>query len=435
MSAYHPTLLLITSLTCLGFAPSAEGRGLITQTYAKANSLTPVQVRDAINSNIAQIPRHLSVRASSGNATDWLTLTSDGEDPEVSAGHSLLQPLSHNGTMDADFSGGQQTTVSRLSTAAGFHANSGIANTTEDYLEIAQDRQKENNSNPDSNPEKSSPKKKKRIIRKDMLWVLLLGFGTLTFAGIFAGAFYLLTRSGHQREDLESEEIMDRASSPYPLPSPNKVSKDSDLSSHTMPPTHHSNGYSDTAVKISEKIQPHENTSPQPTEGLDLPESSALAKIDAVDRSLEQLQSQSPTQRRKAIWELGQTGDSRAIQPLVNLLVDSDSKQRSLILAAISEIGSRTLHPMNRALAVSLQDRNPEVRKNAIRDLTRIYELLSQTSQLLSHALEDSDPEVQEAAKWALSQLGRIRTLPNSKNRTPLQNWTAPTDNYPEDIP
>jgi vesicle coat complex subunit len=49
------------------------------------------------------------------------------------------------------------------------------------------------------------------------------------------------------------------------------------------------------------------------------------------------------------------------------------------------------------------------VRKNAIRDLTRIYELVNQISYLLHHATDDPDPEVQETARWAINQLNRIR--------------------------
>jgi vesicle coat complex subunit len=60
---------------------------------------------------------------------------------------------------------------------------------------------------------------------------------------------------------------------------------------------------------------------------------------------------------------------------------------------------------MNQALALSLQDKNPQVRKNAIRDLTRLYDLMSQISQQLSFAVHDHDSGVQETAQWAMDQL------------------------------
>lgn len=143
--------------------------------------------------------------------------------------------------------------------------------------------------------------------------------------------------------------------------------------------------------------------------------SGRIAKVNIIDEMVKDLRSPDPNKRRKAIWDLGQQGDSRAIQPLVDLLVDADSQQRSLILGALSEIGVRTLKPMNRALAISLQDESPEVRQNAIRDLTRVYDLMAQLSQMLCHAVEDPDTNVQATARYALTQFNRLRTLANSE--------------------
>lgn len=157
------------------------------------------------------------------------------------------------------------------------------------------------------------------------------------------------------------------------------------------------NGLHDPNVTSSELLAP-ETTS-------------RLAKVNIVDELVKDLGSTDPSKRRKAIWDLGQQGDSRAIQPLVDIMIDADSQQRSLILAALSEIGTRTLKPMNRALAMSLQDESPEVRQNAIRDLTRVYDMMTQLSQMLYHATHDNDANVQATAKYALSQMNRIRSL------------------------
>ncbi|CCQ62895.1 HEAT repeat domain-containing protein [Crocosphaera watsonii] len=126
---------------------------------------------------------------------------------------------------------------------------------------------------------------------------------------------------------------------------------------------------------------------------------------DEVETLLDELQEKDPKKRRQAIWKLAQTADSRAMESLVDLMIDTDSQERSLILEALSQISTRTLKPMNHALTLSLQDKNPQVRKNAIRDLTRIHDLMSQIYQLLCHSIEDSDREVQETAKWAINQL------------------------------
>ena len=129
-----------------------------------------------------------------------------------------------------------------------------------------------------------------------------------------------------------------------------------------------------------------------------------------MDSLVHELRNPDPAKRHKAIWELGRSGDSRAVQPMVDLLLDSDSRQRSLVLSALSEISSRTLKPMSRALAISMQDENPDVRKNAIRDLTHIYDSLTRISELLQNACEDPDQDVQDTAKWAIGQINRIKS-------------------------
>jgi len=136
---------------------------------------------------------------------------------------------------------------------------------------------------------------------------------------------------------------------------------------------------------------------------------SRLTPVNIVDTLMEELASSDPTVRHRAIWELGQRGNSSAIQPLVNGLLEADSQEKSLILAALAEISSRSLQPMHRALALGLQDPSPEVRKNAIRDLSRVYDTAVQLSHMLVHATQDPNPEVQETARWALGQLNRIR--------------------------
>ncbi len=134
------------------------------------------------------------------------------------------------------------------------------------------------------------------------------------------------------------------------------------------------------------------------------------ASQDATVNLLSELQGDRQ-RRQKAIWKLGLEGDSRAIRPLVQLLLDSDSKQRSLILAALSEIGAKTLGPLYQAFAVCLQDENPEVRKNAMRDLSRVFDLSQQMGQIVNHVLHDPDLEVQEAAQWAAKRLQESRML------------------------
>ncbi|NEQ44036.1 MAG: hypothetical protein F6K00_10950 [Leptolyngbya sp. SIOISBB] len=143
-----------------------------------------------------------------------------------------------------------------------------------------------------------------------------------------------------------------------------------------------------------------------------------IAKVNIIDELIQDLQQPDPELRRRAIWELGQRGNSAAMQPLVNLLTQVDSQEQSLILAALAEITSQTLKPMNRAVMIALQSENSEVRKNAIRDLTKIFDSFKQSGKMLGHAAIDDDPDVRQTADWALDQLNKMR--PSSPNTAGL---------------
>ncbi|MDF0556052.1 HEAT repeat domain-containing protein [Kamptonema sp. UHCC 0994] len=203
-----------------------------------------------------------------------------------------------------------------------------------------------------------------------------------------------------------------------------------DDNSGAFSPGNHSKSYSDPDVSFSEKFNPTEPFNH--TANIFVEETSDPTKINLIDQLIKDLAHPHPTKRHKAIWELGYRGDSRAIGPLVNLLLNSDSKQHSLILSSLSEIGIKTLKPMNRAWLISLQNENAEVRKNAIRDLTRIYELFNQVSHLLQRAADDPDVEVQETARWALTQLNRNRPI-SGNDRPSRSNFTNLTDNNSDD--
>lgn len=192
------------------------------------------------------------------------------------------------------------------------------------------------------------------------------------------------------------------------------------------------NGYK--TLTVSETSPHKESTDPRigyVTEPPQVAETTRLAKINIVDELVRDLRTSDPVKRQKVIWELSQRGDTRAVQPMVDLMLDSDSKQRSLILSALSEIGTRTLKPLSRTLAISLQDESADVRKNAIRDLTRVYDLVAQISHLLHQAADDPDQEVQETARWALGQLNRIRTAPETENLPALKKSVNPPEGLP----
>ena len=145
------------------------------------------------------------------------------------------------------------------------------------------------------------------------------------------------------------------------------------------------------------------------TAPLDNVAESRVTKVNIIDELIQDLEQPDPELRRRAIWELGQRGNSAAMQPLVNLLTQVDSREQSLILAALAEITSQTLKPMNRAVMIALQSEDAEVRKNAIRDLTKIFDSFKQSGKMLGHAALDEDPDVKQTADWALDQLNKMK--------------------------
>jgi peptidoglycan hydrolase-like protein with peptidoglycan-binding domain len=234
----------------------------------------------------------------------------------------------------------------------------------------------------------SKPTSKPKPTERDFVWWLIFTIGVL---GCMGGLFYLLRWFRQVKQAQKSE-----------------ISNTKSLSEANKDPI---------KLPLPEIATNPQTTTPQLSTQLLLPEkTSRLAKLNIVDELIQDLRSPDPTKRRKAIWDLGQQGDSRSIQHLVDLMIDADSQESSLILAALAEIGTRTLKPMNRALAISIQDKNPQVRQNAIRDLTRVYDMMGQMSQMLRHALEDPDAEVQATARYALTQMNRMRGLPEQQS-------------------
>ena len=263
-----------------------------------------------------------------------------------------------------------------------------------------------------------------KVNQSSKKWWLL---GTVAVSAVGGGlAFFALRR----RSPLSESSLLESAT-----PSPRLVSEEAieqpEIRDKTKETTS-TDGYHSNPIAVSEIFKRPELPEASQIESSKVSETTRLAKISIVDELLRELRTPDPARRQKVIWELGQRGDTRVVQPLVDLMIDSDSKQRSLILSALSEIGTRTLKPLNRALAISLQDESAEVRKNAIRDLTRVYDLVSQISHLLHQASDDPDREVQETALWALGQLNRMRSAPTSTENLPAYKQSV---NPPENLP
>ncbi len=153
---------------------------------------------------------------------------------------------------------------------------------------------------------------------------------------------------------------------------------------------------------------------------------SSTTEIDVVFELIKDLQQNSNPQdlvrqkelRRKAIWELSQTNDFRAIQPLVQTIPKVDSLEKNLILDAIAQIANHSFETINNIFITSLEDESGEVRKNAIQDLTTLYHSMFLITAHLSKMTSDSDQEVQHTAKCALKQFQQMSIPVSSVQHT-----------------
>ena len=126
---------------------------------------------------------------------------------------------------------------------------------------------------------------------------------------------------------------------------------------------------------------------------------------DEVLQLMQDLHQSDRNTRRQAMWELAKIGDSRCIKPLMAIMPQGSSVDKSLIIKAITKISNRSFKPVNEQLFALLNDKNPQVRIKAILDLTSYYKFLAPITQQLVQMQLDQDPEVRHLAKQALHKL------------------------------
>lgn len=430
---YRSTLLLVTWVICLGFIPSSgkNSTGLPSAIAASSASL-PVSLE-------------LAQASSPEPKNDLPILQAGSQGFEVAELQKSLKRLGHyNGPVDGVYGRTTAVAVSKFQTSVGLTPDGVAGSTTQQRLQAAEAAK----SSPAPTPK---PKATKPSSGGNRLW-WLLGLAAAS-AGVGLGVYFLLKWLGNLNREEEPEPGAEESDESC-YEDLKDANHPANIHSHSIENDNGNNGYHGSALTLSETSNLETSnldgrtTTQKSTEAVSeakplahrlrsneakaIGETTRLPKIDIVNELIKDLQGADPTKRRKAIWELAQCGDSRAIQPLVDLMIDSDSQQRGLILEALSQIGTRTLKPMNRALAISLQDENPDVRKNAIRDLTRIYDTIGQVSNLLRHAAEDRDSEVQETARWAIGQLNRLRLNPGTDNKA-LPNSQNSSNNPSEE--
>lgn len=427
MTLYRSTLLLLTCVTFLGVIsePARSYPGVRSRVNtSEAPSTYPLNSTLRLAQALPSEPAPTTPQSiPSSPAT---TLQPGAQGPAVRQLQSTLKLLGYyEGSVNGNYEQSTEIAVLNFQKAIGLSAD-GVAGPS--TLSRLQELQKAQTAAPKPTPESAPDPAPAKPQGRWIGWLI----GVIAIAATGTGILYLLNRLSSSSKQPHT--LPEPDSSPAGLLGPEANRSEPPVPPHADPPRPAvetgSNGHSAPSVAVNGSNSSQANN---PKELL-VRETTRLPKINIVEELIQDLRSPDPAKRRKAIWELGQRGDTHAVQPLVDLMMNSDSKQRSLILASLSEIGVRTLKPMNRALAISLQDENPEVRKNAIRDITRIYDLVGQISQLLRHATEDPDAEVQETARWALTQVNRIKTIANVEGIPALKNAVSPPEILPENI-
>jgi hypothetical protein len=383
------SILIIACLACCGFNTSSA---------------------NAVNFKLAQANSTVTP-SSSPQTNDSINLKLGNSGSQVEALQTQLKQLGfYNGVADGNFGVSTRNSLSRFQTKQGLPADGILGKTTRSRLAIASQTQA--SPIPTPSPTTEARKKLPESTKSSILWWGLVCSGVLGTCGAIA---YTINRFSKPKLLPSNLRVIDAEAETIDK----TYASIADFAPHVE--TYSEAEYIEAAeesenIQVLESVSDSQDTTVPPTTELLAPEkTSRLTKVSIVEELVNDLRSQDPNKRRKAVWDLGQQGDSRAIEPLLDLMIDVDSQQRSLILAALAEICTRTLKPINRALAISLQDESPEVRQNGIRDLTRIYDMMAQVSQMLYHSLDDPNSEVQATAKYALAQMNRIRSLEASE--------------------
>ncbi|NJL52902.1 MAG: HEAT repeat domain-containing protein [Hydrococcus sp. SU_1_0] len=128
--------------------------------------------------------------------------------------------------------------------------------------------------------------------------------------------------------------------------------------------------------------------------------------------------------RRKAIEKLAKVGDYRSIEPLLKIMPQVGTLDKSLILKAVTQINQRTFQPINSELFVALQNEHPEVRLNALRDLKGLYQFVSPVITQIAQMQSDQDYEVRQTATQVLRQL----------NASPLPTFNNSSEDEVDDL-
>jgi len=135
----------------------------------------------------------------------------------------------------------------------------------------------------------------------------------------------------------------------------------------------------------------------------------ALGKLKdtrAVEPLILALKDENSSVREGAAWALGELNDTRAVEPLILALKDEDSDARETAALALKELNdTRAIEP----LILALKDGDSDVRETAAVALGKLKD--TRAVGPLIQALTDEDSDVREATAWALGKLKDTRAV------------------------
>lgn len=132
------------------------------------------------------------------------------------------------------------------------------------------------------------------------------------------------------------------------------------------------------------------------------------ADVSSIDDLLQNLSHNDAKIRCKAAWDLGKSGDVRAVNPLIIALEDDDRNVREWAAIALAKIGKPSIEPLEAAL----ESGNDSIKWQAAAVLGLIND--TNCTEALSLALQSKNSTVRY---WAASSLGLIK---NGKSQEAL---------------
>lgn len=127
-----------------------------------------------------------------------------------------------------------------------------------------------------------------------------------------------------------------------------------------------------------------------------------------------------PLVRMQVAEHFGETGETKAVEPLIRALKDEDGEVRGHAIRALEKIGdARAVEP----LIQTLEDEYLGIRTSGIRALGAIGD--ARAVEPLNKALKDEDHGIQMAAFYSLREIGNERAVDIIIQALSSHNWTV----------